>query len=625
MNNKFSYHVNLHIRKLFSGFSVAIISCIIAISSAKAETVYMIQLGSFDSEQKAKTHWDKIQKKFPDVFNPLAYRPAEVSLPPDNFVYHRTQAGPIENKATAESICGDLLVSGFECYVVETALFEPDVKAIDIDKSNNIKPSEVVKEEAVKAVETKVAANEEDDAFSVLDGAVSDAKTPAKSANSAKFVADENLVLKELEESLNEDIAAPAITSNIPVVPVVAAAAAVVKPVVAKAKAEPVAAVAKSSVKVNKTALKSLSSPDKLTPINDDNKVNGGVVKNITNAKPAKIDNTPEFIKRQNSQAQVPATQTNASEIVVVNPWQKQLTKVTVPDAKGLPFQSVESKDHLAANNSETPWINAVKTPVKEANVSQANLPELVGSKSANAQIKVSEAVRVPLSVDPTRQTAPVATPISRYKASPSQSIKRSSLWAELKYFSSQKAAINYWNKLQIRNPKLPADVRLRVTKPFKNKRSAGNKLSLRVGPFKNVSAIRSLCRHTQPEKLRCRAVKDLGTSIASGLKRRRVTSAERKSMRKSRSIIGNPKGYWLQLGSYATMGAAQNSWNEMSGKHKKLLSGVKEYISLPRNSSMGSPKYRLRVGSFASSIDAVNLCHDLKNFGEKCIVVSGR
>lgn len=93
---------------------------------AGANTVFTVQLGSFESEKEARTHWQKLEKRFPDLFEPLNYASAKVQLPPDDFVYFRTQAGPINSRSEADEICRRLVVNEFECYVAETAMFMAD-------------------------------------------------------------------------------------------------------------------------------------------------------------------------------------------------------------------------------------------------------------------------------------------------------------------------------------------------------------------------------------------------------------------------------------------------------------------------------------------------------------------
>lgn len=100
---------------------------ILAGAAAHAETVFMVQLGTFKSDSEATTQWQKLSKDFPDLFEPLTYSPTEVTLPPDDFVYHRNQAGPIPTRSEAEEICTKLLSKDYECYVVETAMFTAPV------------------------------------------------------------------------------------------------------------------------------------------------------------------------------------------------------------------------------------------------------------------------------------------------------------------------------------------------------------------------------------------------------------------------------------------------------------------------------------------------------------------
>ncbi len=122
------------LRRLRLSASVATL-CLAFASSAHAETVFTVQLGSFESEKEARDHWQKLEKRFPEVFEPLNYASAKVQLPPDDFVYFRTQAGPISTRAKADDICKSLVVKGFECYVAETAMFMADGEDIKEDTS----------------------------------------------------------------------------------------------------------------------------------------------------------------------------------------------------------------------------------------------------------------------------------------------------------------------------------------------------------------------------------------------------------------------------------------------------------------------------------------------------------
>lgn len=154
------------LRRLSLSASVATL-CLTIASSAHAETVFTVQLGSFESEKEARVHWQKLEKRFPDVFEPLNYASAKVQLPPDDFVYFRTQAGPISTRAKADDICKNLVVKGFECYVAETAMFMADGENITEDTAAKevadaapppLPAPEVAKQERVDMMEAEEVA-----------------------------------------------------------------------------------------------------------------------------------------------------------------------------------------------------------------------------------------------------------------------------------------------------------------------------------------------------------------------------------------------------------------------------------------------------------------------------------
>jgi hypothetical protein len=98
----------------------------------------MVQLGAFDSEEKASAHWQSLTRSFPELFEELQYSPSEVVMKPNNFVSYRTQAGPIPTKEEAEAICAELVRSGYECFAAETAMFYSN----DAELSDQTPPTE---------------------------------------------------------------------------------------------------------------------------------------------------------------------------------------------------------------------------------------------------------------------------------------------------------------------------------------------------------------------------------------------------------------------------------------------------------------------------------------------------
>ncbi|MCI5049857.1 MAG: SPOR domain-containing protein [Rickettsiales bacterium] len=95
--------------------------------SASAGGVYLLQLGSFGSRNEAQALWESLKGKYPELFSGFSARFQEVQLPPDNFVVYRTQAGALEDRSDAQTVCDRLNSRGDECYVVETAMFRPDL------------------------------------------------------------------------------------------------------------------------------------------------------------------------------------------------------------------------------------------------------------------------------------------------------------------------------------------------------------------------------------------------------------------------------------------------------------------------------------------------------------------
>ena len=105
-------------------------------TAASAETVFMVQLGTFDSQKKAQQHWVELSNQYPELFEELRYKPNEIVKKPDNFISYRTQAGPIPTRAEAQKLCDALQPSNTECYVVETAMFFSDDDQVNTMQAN---------------------------------------------------------------------------------------------------------------------------------------------------------------------------------------------------------------------------------------------------------------------------------------------------------------------------------------------------------------------------------------------------------------------------------------------------------------------------------------------------------
>lgn len=105
--------------------AVALACALYAGPSAADERVFLLQLGSFESRAEAQNRWRELQQDYPELMEGLSVRLLDVTLPPDDFTVYRTQAGALYNRSDAQIICDKLTKSGDECYVVETAMFDP--------------------------------------------------------------------------------------------------------------------------------------------------------------------------------------------------------------------------------------------------------------------------------------------------------------------------------------------------------------------------------------------------------------------------------------------------------------------------------------------------------------------
>jgi SPOR domain len=155
-------------RALKSGLC-AMLLCAAISTNASAETVFMVQLGTFDSQEKAQQHWVGLSDKYPQLFDELRYKPNEIVSKPDNFISYRTQAGPIPTRAEAEKLCETLQTSNTECYVVETAMFFAEDEQI-----NEKKPEQAVNvvtaPQETPALQAEAAAPSDIAAFSFDEG-----------------------------------------------------------------------------------------------------------------------------------------------------------------------------------------------------------------------------------------------------------------------------------------------------------------------------------------------------------------------------------------------------------------------------------------------------------------------
>lgn len=539
--------------------------------AASAQTVYTVQLGSFESEAEAKSHWKELQNKFPDVFNPLSYSPAEIQLPPDDIVYFRTQAGPIKSRGEAEHICEELQAKNFECYVAETAMFNADATP-ETAKAEAPKPAPKEEAKAEAAPAPALPAPEKLKAESAPAPVATPSPVPVDVASAAPAEALPDLQEMELQlDQAKAEAPAPA--------------------------PAPVAAPAPEPAPVAEAAPKPLPAPKKVARLAPAQPVAAPVAQ----SKPSPV------------QSFTPPQQEASPAASAPMPW-----SATPPAASGSPFQVGQSTYARPGSIAPSAAPASASAPMDVGAANVASTPDMTPSTSSKAQVKVAEAIPVPLSSQG-NSAASYSKGYGTFRGYPSQPVANGALWAEVSYFKTQEGALNYWNVLRQRDTAIPDGLRLRVTRPLLQRSEL---LSLRVGPFASVDAIHRLCSYTRQENLSCNAIKDLGGSVSDYSKQRERRSPDAYAKRYIPSSVG---GFFVQLGAYPTVGKAQQEWTRLMGMHGKLLAKQPQQIMTPPLSSASRPMYRLRVGPFAQSYDAISLCNQLKSQGSFCAVATGQ
>ncbi|MDJ0610483.1 MAG: SPOR domain-containing protein [Kiloniellales bacterium] len=86
-------------------------------ATAPAKGSYLLQLGSFNSKQVGEDAWSRFQSKFPDLLAGMVLYLQEADV--NGRTYHRVQAGPFPNRATAIDLCAELKSRKQDCLVVK--------------------------------------------------------------------------------------------------------------------------------------------------------------------------------------------------------------------------------------------------------------------------------------------------------------------------------------------------------------------------------------------------------------------------------------------------------------------------------------------------------------------------
>lgn len=592
---------------------------------AKPASVFMLQFGSFESEQEANDRLGALKSKHSGIVGALPTRVLEVQLP-DNLTVFRTQAGPVPSRADAQSLCGQLASNGDECYVVETAM-------------TNTPPATMTA--AAPAVAPAAAMP------SSIEEAAKLAAAPAPVAPAASVSREAPLMMaaqaKPVSQSMEEMPNVRALTSAPPVTARMGdASAKPVAPAAAPKQAQTIEErpsfwsrlnpFSESEPEAPKPALKPAAPAPVAAPVETVSVVEP---KNVALSDPSRptvalprLSDAPSAAPASPMQLPPPPSLTPASKPIYDQYLQQNAGRMSAP-APVVPAAAPQASPFATASN-ET--------------LSRMGKPAPIAA--GNGDVKVGEAQRVPLTqsgeamfqpsgsaISPPDATTPIFPPgiqppppplASPEVALPPSQPMGKSLWADIGRFRDPSTALSYWDSYRNAHPDFPV-VRVRVTQSYVQKSRGNESVSLRVGPFAKQQSLAYLCRtinenERQPE-LSCNEVTDLGISSAQATGRQRVLMGEANARRAMAQSTRLPDQYWLQLGAFPTLSQAQEHWATMKAKLGNNLPGNQPDVTTPAMGSTGVASYRVRSGPFRTQGDALAACNMVKNVGGNCIV----
>jgi len=541
-------------------------------SPAYADSTFLLQLGSSESENQAIQKWNDIKSKNADVVGKLSLHVAQVVTGPDNSITYRTQAGPIASHDQAATMCSTLQGNGVDCYVVETAMFTGEQAAVASA------PAVTAPAPAPAADAAPPAAADAPPAQPAADAAVGTVpvtevqaapKTEKPGFFSRLFSGTPAKQPDAAQPAAAASTAVPATETAVPVQPVTVAAEA--PPALASAPAPVVAE---------------------------------------TPAAPAAPPPAPEHA--------------SASGFL----------GYLAPEPAAAPAPAPAPVAEAAPAPIPAPVPAHASTFGFLGYLAPEDMPKAVPAADTNAvgNVKVAEAIRVPLGSGRSHKKIVVASlpAVHGLGGLPSQKTGKN-YWAQLSYFADEAAAREFYEEFRAAYPQFSDGVRVRITRPYAIASRAG-RVSLRVGPFAGTDDTRTICVAAHKQDLHCTIVRDLGTSAAANMQRTHVVTHSSDSdyhvaAAAQPAPFTNEGGasYWVQLGSFRSSEEGWDEWKTLQDDNAKLLGHVHATVTEPSTSSAARPMSRLRAGPFASEASAESFCSKLEGLGKDCIVVNDK
>ena len=504
-------------------------------SHAYASSVFMLQFGSYQSAEEAQARLDEVKAKHAGALSRLESSVRPVTLPPDNLVVYRTQAGPLATRADAQSICSQLISNGDSCYIVETAvstgkLAPAPTSSLEKEPAQAAAQSVVMSEPAMRDA-TNVAAlntvaaspsvtiapetpsNTQESVGSALDSAAS--KQHATEQASISNTTPTNRPHRSFWERINP------FASNTPSETAPAAVAVV--------DADQAQAAAPVDVVEYSPSLPAIS-PSTLAPtVATSDNIAGkdtsvSVPKASTMPPPTVIvpSATPiDGVATKNTAVIVPSVRTAPAPLVsrdmgVIQPP----SSATTAARPVLQAETFVLPPPPAPLNANAKTFSTTSSAVSSAEpIASSPLPLPTGTLP---NVRVEEAKHVPVSSSTTiapvmAASAPAAivtNPLPAVNLSPSATLGQRTIWAQMGQFSTPQDALAFWNHYRQSHPDFPV-VRVRVTTPVVAQRHDLPLVNLRVGPFAKQEFVNNLCASLVPQQgMTCGAIADMGVAV---------------------------------------------------------------------------------------------------------------
>jgi len=206
----------------------------------------------------------------------------------------------------------------------------------------------------------------------------------------------------------------------------------------------------------------------------------------------------------------------------------------------------------------------------------------------------------------------------------PSSMANQKTLWAHIHYFPDQQAALSFWDGYRNAHPDFPV-VRVRTTSSLIAQQQGDMRVALRIGPFAQQGFINILCNsvRTSNPQLQCGAITDMGASSNAYAPRDRFAQTAAQAARYANNTAKTASGFWVQLGTFPTTGAAELAWEDAKTQHGDALSDMDASITSPEQGSQAQQVFRLRTGPFNTQMAAKDVCSRVKVNSGTCLVVS--